>query len=318
LGGHLTETLVKRGEQVRVLVRSTSKTDHLEPLGVELFHGDLGDIHSLRNATQDIDIVYHCAALAADWGSWEEFHKINVTGTRNLLQAALEKRVNKFIHISTTDVYGYPDSPVDETAPFRFRGWPYCDTKIKTEETVWEYYHQKGLPISVVRPLNIYGPRSTTFVLEIAELLKKGSMVHIGNGLKSAGLVYVTNVVDLILLTAGNDISTGQAYHASDGSNVTWRQYINRLADIIGAPHPRITLPYRPAYIIGWLMEKIYGTLAVKNRPLLTRMAVELVGTDHNFSIEKAQNDLNYKPNVDYEKGMKHVKDWLFLIGYIR
>jgi nucleoside-diphosphate-sugar epimerase len=318
LGGHLAETLVRRGEQVRVLVRSTSKTEHLEPLGVELFPGDLGDIHSLRNATQDIDIVYHCAALAADWGSWEEFYKINVTGTRNLLQAALERRVDKFIHISTTDVYGFPDSPVDETAPFRFRGWPYGDTKIRAEETVWEYYRQKGLPISVVRPLNIYGPRSTTFVLEIAELLKKGSMVHIGNGLKSAGLVYVTNVVDIILLTTGNDISIGQAYHASDGSNVTWHQYVNRLADIIGAPHPRITLPYRPAYIIGWLMEKIYGTLAVENRPLLTRMAVELVGTDQNFSIEKAQKDLNYRPIVDFEKGMQHVKDWLFQIGYIQ
>jgi nucleoside-diphosphate-sugar epimerase len=317
LGSHLVEALVKRGEQVRVLVRPTSKTEHLEQLGVELYLGDLDDIHSLRRATQDIDIVYHCAALAADWGSWEKFDKINVAGTRNLLQAALGRRVDKFIHISTTDVYGYPNSPVDETAPFRFRGWPYGDTKIKAEETVWEYYHQKGLPISVVRPVNIYGPRSTTFVLEIAGLLKKKSMVHIGNGLKSAGLVYVTNVVDVMLLVADNDISIGQAYHASDGSNVTWPQYVNRLADIIGAPHPRISIPYRPAYIIGWLMEKIYRTLAVKTRPLLTRMAVEFLETDHGFSIEKSQKDLNYTPIVDFEEGMQHVKDWLLQIGFI-
>ena len=143
-------------------------------------------------------------------------------------------------------------------------------------------------------------------------------MVHIGNGLKSAGLAYVTNVVDVILLTAGSDISIGQAYNASDGSNVTWRQYVNRLADIIGVPHPIITLPYKPAYIIGWLMEKIYGALAAKNRPLLTRMAVELVGTDQNYSIAKARKDLNYKPNVDFEKGMQDVKNWLCQIGYIR
>ncbi len=317
MGSHLVEALVKRGEQVRVLVRPASKTEHLEQLGVELCPGDLADIHSLRNATQDIHIVYHCAALAADWGSWEEFDKINVAGTRNLLQAALEKRVDRFIHISTTDVYGYPNSPVDETAPYRFRDWPYGDTKIKAEETVWEYYHQKGLPIAVVRPVNIYGPRSTTFVLEIAGLLKKRSMVHIGNGLESAGLVYATNVVDVILRTADNNISIGQAYHATDGSNVTWPQYVNRLADIIGAPHPRISIPYRSAYIIGWLLEKIYGALAVKSRPLLTRMAVELLGTDQGFSIEKTQNDLNYTPNVNFEEGMQHVKDWLLQIGYI-
>ncbi len=317
LGSHLVEALVKRGEQVRALVRPGSKTEHLDQLGIELSPGDLGDIHSLRNAAQNIDIVYHCAALAADWGSWEDFEDTNVVGTRNLLQAALERGVDKFIHVSTTDVYGYPDSPVDETAPFRFRGWPYGDTKIKAEVTVWEYHRQHGLPITIIRPLNIYGPRSMTFVLEISELLNKNGMVHIGNGLKSAGLVYVTNVVDVILLAADNDISVGQAYHAYDGSGITWPQYINRLADIIGAAHPRIVIPYRPAYLTGWLMEKIYGALRIENRPLLTRMAVELVGTDQGFSIEKAQRDLNYTPNIDFEEGMQHVKDWLLQIGYI-
>ena len=73
-----------------------------------------------------------------------------------------------------------------------------------------------------------------------------------------------------------------------------------------------------PNMLTDWLMEKIYWTLAVKTRPLLTRMAVEFLGTDHGFSIEKAQKDLNYKPNVDFEKGMQHVKDWLFQIGYIQ
>jgi len=317
LGGHLAEALVARGEEVRVLVRPTSKTELLESLGVEFCAGDLGDFQSLKTATQNIDIVYHCAALAADWGGWKEFEKTNVAGTRNMLQAALEAGVKKFIHISTTDVYGYPDSPVDETAPFGFRGWPYGDTKIEAEEAVWEYHRQKQLPAAVVRPLNIYGPRSTTFVLEIAELLKKRSMVHIGRGLKPAGLVYVTNVVDLIMLAADNDISIGQAYNASDGSGVTWPRYVNRLADIIGTPHPRIRLPYRPAYLIGWLMEQIYGILGIQTRPLLTRMAVELVGTDQNFSIEKARKDLNYAPKVDFEQGMQYVNDWLLQIGYI-
>lgn len=84
------EALVARGEKVRVLVRPTSKIDHLESLKVELVYGDLNNIQSLRKAIQNIDRVYHCAALATDWGTWEAFRSTNVTGVHNLLEAALE------------------------------------------------------------------------------------------------------------------------------------------------------------------------------------------------------------------------------------
>ena len=99
MGSHLVEALVERGERVCVLVRPTSKTDHLAKLGVELCPGDLGDMDALNKAARDVDFVYHCAALAADWGRWQDFERTNVVGTRNLLQAALESGVDKFIHI---------------------------------------------------------------------------------------------------------------------------------------------------------------------------------------------------------------------------
>ena len=95
---------------------------------------------------------------------------------------------------------------------------------------VWTYYHEHNLLITIVRPVNIYGPRSVTFVLDIVELLKSGGIVNIGNGDKPAGLAYVTNVVDVILRAEDSENSVGQAYNASDGLDVTWRQYVNRLA----------------------------------------------------------------------------------------
>ena len=122
LGSHLVEALVARGEKVRVLIRPTSKIDHLKNLKVELIHGDLNNIQSLRKAIQNIDRVYHCAALATDWGTWETFRSTNVTCVHNLLEVALEVGVSKFIHVSTTDVYGHPDYPVDETTPYRLYG----------------------------------------------------------------------------------------------------------------------------------------------------------------------------------------------------
>jgi nucleoside-diphosphate-sugar epimerase len=317
LGSHLVQALAARGETVRALVRPSSKTDHLESLGVELVYGDLGEVQSLRAATQGMERVYHCAALAADWGAWEAFRAANVSGVRNLLEVAWGAGVRKFVHVSTTDVYGHPDYPADETAPYRLRGWQYGDTKIQGEQVVWDFYRQHGLPITVVRPVNIYGPRSTTFVLEIVELLKSGSMMHVGKGRKPAGLTYVTNVVDVLVRAADSEGSVGQAYNACDGSDVTWRQYVDRLAEIVGATRPRVVLPYRLAYLAGWTMEKTYGALRIKTRPLLTRMAAELFATHQGFPIDKARRELGYEPQVDFEEGMRRVQDWLRQIGSV-
>jgi len=82
-----------------------------------LVYGNMNNIQSLREAVQNVERVYHCAAIATDWGTWESFRNTNVTGVHNLLEAALKAGVGKFIHVSSTDVYGHPDYPADETTP---------------------------------------------------------------------------------------------------------------------------------------------------------------------------------------------------------
>jgi nucleoside-diphosphate-sugar epimerase len=318
LGGHLVEALAARGEQVRALVRPTSKIDHLKQSISEFVYGDLEDIQLLSDTAHGMDRVYHCAAHVTDWGGgWETFRATNVTGVKNLLEASVKGGVKKFIHVSTSDVYGHPNRPVDETTPYRFRGWPYGDTKIQGEQLVWNCFRQQGLPVTILRPVSIYGPRSISFVLEIVELLKSGDMVHLGTGRTPAGLAYVTNVVDMLICAADSEKSVGQAYNVCDGSDITWRQYINRLAEIVGVASPKMTISYRPAYLVGWAMEKIYGVMRIKNRPLLTRMAVEIFATDQGFPIDKARQELNYQPKVGFDEGMRRVEDWLRQIGVI-
>ena len=316
LGSHLVNKLLERGETVRVLVRPTSDISHLNSLGVELVIGDMSDIQSLRTAIEGVERVYHVAALVAYWGPWEAFYAANVTGVHNILELAREARIDRFIHISTTDVYGHPDYPADETAPYRFRGWPYGDTKIEGEQLVWAYYRQYDLPVTIVRPASIYGPRSISLVQEIVEFLKGGGMIHVGSGRKPAGLAYVANVVNAIVRAAESENSKGQAYNVSDGSDITWRQYVNRLAEIVGVPHPRIVLPYRMAYLSGWALEKAYGALHIKSRPLMTRMTAELFGTNQGFSVNKARRDLGYEPEIDFDEGMCSVAMWLHQIDH--
>jgi nucleoside-diphosphate-sugar epimerase len=316
LGSHLVDKLSSLGEYVRVLVRPTSDIEHLKKVkNVELVYGDLGDIQSLEKATAGIEYTFHCAALASDWGNWNDFYYVNVECVRNLLNVLVNSNIKRLIHISTTDVYGYPDYPADEDTPYKSRGIPYCDTKIEGEKLVWEYFKKHSLPVTVIRPVNIYGPRSITFGYDIVKLLKEGSMIHISNGNKPAGLAYVGNVVAAIILSLKNKKSIGRAYNICDGSDITWKKYVNYLAKITDNPRPKIVIPYKIAYFSGWLMEKFYSNFSIKGKPLLTRMAAELFGTNQGFPIEKARRELGYKPNVDFYEGMDNVKIWLHQIG---
>jgi nucleoside-diphosphate-sugar epimerase len=169
----------------------------------------------------------------------------------------------------------------------------------------------------VVRPATIYGPRSQTLVVEIVKLLQQRTPVILGSPTKSAGLAYVTNVVDLLLLAADSDQAVGQAYNVCDGLTVTWRQYIDRLAEIAGVPSPRWALPRGVAYGAGWAMEQLWELLQVRSRPLLTRMVVELFCTDQGFPIEKACRELGYEPRIDFDEGMRQVDLWLHQEGYV-
>src|SRR6056297_1321644 len=118
LGSHLLDSLSSLGENVRVLVRPTSNIEHLKTLkSVELLYGDLGDIQIFKRAVAGTEYIFHCAALASDWGNWNNFYYVNVECLRNLLNVTVENTasaIKRFVHISTTDVYGYPDYPADE------------------------------------------------------------------------------------------------------------------------------------------------------------------------------------------------------------
>ncbi len=123
IGGHLAQRLVEEGYQVRCLARDTSDTSLLERLDVEIAPGDLTSGSSLARAAKGCRYVFHCGALVSDWATTKEIERVNVEGTRNVLEASLDASVQRFVHFSTTDVYGYPGGPsVEETyATTRFR-----------------------------------------------------------------------------------------------------------------------------------------------------------------------------------------------------
>jgi nucleoside-diphosphate-sugar epimerase len=125
IGGHVAQRLVEEGHRVRCLARATSDTSLLNELGVEVAVGDLTSAPSLARAAEGCRHVVHCAALVSDWATVQEIERANVVGTRNLLAACVGASVERIVHFSSTDVYGYPGgAAIDEThAAARFRNW---------------------------------------------------------------------------------------------------------------------------------------------------------------------------------------------------
>ncbi len=316
IGGHLVERLVADRKQVRCLVRAGSDTTRLEALGVELAPGALEDAASVQRAVEGCDYVVHCGAMVSDWGTVEEIERTNVTGTRNLVQAAAIASVRRLVHVSTTDVYGYPGvAGVRESAtPNGFRNW-YAQTKLDGEQEVLRAGEERGLETVVLRPATVWGPRSVSVVGEIGGAIKGGYMLLVDHGRANAGLVYIDNLIDAIVLALEHGAAAGEAFNVTDGLDVTWRQFTDGLADGLGARRARLSMPYRLASPLGSALEQGYRAVRrathVQTPALLSRQAVQIMGIDQDFSNQKARELLGWEPRVTYADGMQTTVAWL-------
>lgn len=316
IGSHLAQRLLQEGNQVRCLVRASSDTSLLEELGVEIAIGDLLDAQSVSRATRDCEYVFHCGALVSDWATAGEIARINVTGTRNVLEASVGASVRRLIHFSTTDVYGYPGRrAVDEShRAARFRNW-YAQTKLDAEDEVRRIGDGRALETVVLRPSTVYGPRSVDVVGEIARAISGGHMLLVDRGRAIAGLCYIDNLMDAAVLALRHEAAAGHAFNVSDGLDVTWKQFTDGLAGGLGCSRVRLSLPYWLANGIGFSLEHSYRLLRRTTRvtmpALLSRQAVHVLGTDQDFSNLKARQLLGWEPRVDYETGLEATVAWL-------
>ena len=316
IGGRLTERLLSEGRAVRCLVRASSDTSRLRKLGVEIVLGDLSRPPTLASAVEGCSHVFHCAALVSDWATTAEIAAANVHGARNMLTAAAAASVKRFIHISSTDVYGHPGTTgVDEThTPTRFANW-YAQTKLEGERQVRLAASAHSLDLVILRPATVYGPGSKEVVGEISRAIEARHMLLIDHGRPIAGLCYIENLIDAALLARHSPRASGQALNISDGLPVTWREFVDGLADGLGAPRPRWSIPYGLAAAIGFALEHGYRlarrTTGLSLPPLLSRQAVQVLGIDQDFSNEAARELLCWEPRVDYQAGLQATLEWL-------
>ena len=214
------------------------------------------------------DAVLHLAAMMDVWRPLEDYRAVNVTGTENVCRAALAAGVGRLVHMSSSSVYGIAlGRPADEGFPLAPFGDPYPVTKAAGDRLVQRMIAAEHLPAVIIRPDQIFGPGDELHFGHMADRLRAGRGILVGSGNNAIPLVYVTDVVQGLLLALDHDRAPGQAYNITNDRPLTQKQLLHAIAEEIGASPPRIRVPYRALYAAGYLSRAPGDGGAVRDPP---------------------------------------------------
>jgi nucleoside-diphosphate-sugar epimerase len=310
IGRNLVRRLVAEGVDVRAFLLPNESLDGAA--GASVIRGDITDREAVFAAVDGVSHVYHLAAVVGDWGPFDLFWKVNVEGTRNVLDAGAATGCERVVMVSSIVVYGWQlhaGECDEQAAPREFGVGPYSITKRASEELALDYDAFGRVPVTIVRPGNVYGPRSGLWVDELVTLLRRNMALVIDRGEGDAVLAYVDNVVDVIARATAPE-AAGRIYNANDGGGVSWRQYMADLAAAAGVSPPIRSVPHSVAMAVASGMERTWRALRRRSRPLLTREAVTLLSSRRPVPIVRAAADLGYRP-LPYADAIARVAEYV-------
>ncbi len=315
IGSHLTRRLIEEGIGVRALVRNPKKAGWLKEIGAEIAEGDITNAESLASVVQGCQYVFHAAAWVSERGSKDEIWKANVQGTQNVVNAALNASVERFIHISSCAVYGSKQAfDIDESHPTRRTGKLYWDSKIDAEEIIQQAQKQHNLPVVIARVSQVYGPGSYQFTIRPVEVIKSGKMILIDGGRHLCKPIFIDNLIDGLMLCAQKDQAAGEILNLTDGYPVPWKDFFGAYGRMLG----KETFPSLP-YALAWTAALFFEIQAgvTGKKASFTRSAVNSLRSSNSFSNKKAKTLLNWEPRFNLEQGMLKTELWLRSQGYL-
>ena len=315
VGSHLVEGLLDKSYQVRCLVRKTSNLKWLSGLEVDYVYGDMAQKASLKGAVKDVELVFHCAGLTKA-NSKEEYFKANAEGTENLLEVCLEDnpKIKRLVHLSSQAAVGPGDDkqPLNETAPCRPVTY-YGESKLEGERIVLQ--HASQLPVTVIRPPAVYGPRDSD-MLGFFKVAKKGFRISFGRGESFLSLIYVKDLIDGIILAAENPKSVGQIYFIADDKVYFWSEAFKIISKILNKRTIPLKIPKSVAMFVAFISEnfsKISGKAATFN----IQKAKEITQRYWGLDVSKAKAELGFFPQYDLETGAKETIRWYKEKGWL-
>lgn len=317
LGQALCRGLVERGHEVASFNRGHYPA--LDALGVRQIRGDLADRDAMIAAAQNVDAIFHNAAKAGAWGSYDSYHQANVVGTQNVLDACRTHGIGKLVYTSTPSVTHRATHPVEglgaDEVPYgeNFQA-PYATTKAIAEKAVLAA-NGANLATVALRPRLIWGPGDQQILPRLVERAKAGRLRIVGDGNNKVDTTYIDNAAqahfDAFDHLAPEAACAGKAYFISNGEPWPMRELLNALLAAAGAPRVDKTLSFKAAYRIGAVCEALWKTLPLNGEPPMTRFLAEQLSTAHWYSMEPARRDFGYVPRVGMQEGMRRLAESL-------
>ncbi|WP_445147636.1 NAD-dependent epimerase/dehydratase family protein [Baekduia sp. Peel2402] len=261
------------------------------------------------------DLVVHTAAIVSMRGTdpravWQ----VNALGTKHVLDAAIRGGASRVVHLSSVTVFGFafPDG-VDETYPTEPNGVPYVDTKIASEALVLRAHGAGEVPCAIVRPGDVYGPRSRPWTLLPVEEIKRRRFILPARGRGIFSPVFIDNLVDGIVLAATHADAPGNVFTLSDGVGVTTSEFFGHYARMLG--RRLSTLPTAPSRALASIAAA--GARVARQETEVNASAAQYLARTGTYSIERARSVLGYAPAVSLADGMERTEAWLRTNGHL-
>jgi nucleoside-diphosphate-sugar epimerase len=315
IGSHLTEALHLKGYKLRVILRNTSNRRWIEHLPIEYIVGDLNDINFLNKAVEGVDYIYNLAGVTKARNEAEYFRS-NHEATRNLLAATLlnNQGLKRFVQISSQTVSGpsKEGKPVDEETPCR-PITTYGRSKLEAERECLKLTDK--LPITIIRPPAVYGPRDKD-IYEFFKTMNKGIHPMIGFSDTYISLIHVSDLVRGILLAGEHEKSVGGTFFISSERYYNWKEVGDITSKIMKKRAIRIRVPVVCVYGISVIAE-IAAFFSRKPALLNIEKAKDLVQRAWTCNIEKARKELGYREELTIEDGIRDTVKWYRENGWL-
>ena len=309
LGRAFAQALVARGDDVTGIDLAS-----LPGAAWPTRRADLAAPGAWEQAVDGADLVVHTAALVGEAGTAAAFRRANVETTRRVVAASEASGVGRLLHVSSVVVHGrtFPHG-VGEDGPMRPTGNPYTDTKIESECLVVAAHAAGRVRATVIRPGDVYGPRSAQWTVRAVEMLRAGRFALVDGDRGVLSPVFVSDVVASGLSAAGSEAGLGEAFHVTGGVGVSPRDFFGRYARMLGVPLRSV--PPAVARAAAPVVAALFGAMG-RPAPLSGR-TLEYVTHPGTYSVDKAARLLGWHPAVGLDAGMRLTEAWLRAEGYV-